>query len=163
MPNEHLKINDKILKLMKKTITMNPIIHLSVVDSIDVYNIKRNTPNIESKREYRICLGNLPLDHSVNKFAVKMRAYDVSYGLHTLAIKEISDKKARNWKEYKAIKPHLQDYKAYEECQILDTKQFINFCIENKITEKQLWYYLLDDTYSKSEEIIYTFYRKSVV
>lgn len=156
--NDSSKIPYKNLRRMKKNTKLKPIINLLFSDTIDVHSIKKHSPNVEAEREYRVCLGNLPNDKGVNKFAVKMRDFDVSIGLNQISIKEIPLSKMKRWKDYKAIQFHLRDYKPYEECQILEINKFIDFCEKNNITEKQLWYYLLDDTYSKSKEIIYTFY-----
>jgi len=143
---------------MKRVITLKPTINLSISDMIDIHTITKHSPYVEANREYRVCLGNLILDHGVNKFAVKMRDFDVSTGINQISVKELPLSSMKKWKDYKAIQFHLKDYRPYEECQMLNIDNFISFCEQYNITEKQIWYYLLDDTYSKSEEIIYTFY-----
>jgi hypothetical protein len=87
-----------------------------------------------------------------------MKDFDISSGVQQLSIKEISLLKMKKWKDYKAIEPHIRDFKPYEEVSTLDINEFIDFCTVNNITEEKLWRLLLDDTYTKSEEIIKVFY-----
>lgn len=159
MVNEHLKIANKVLFKMLKTVKSNPTIILTVHDAIDVYNIKKNSPNIENERLYRICLCSPPNDKLINRFSIKMQDFDIHTGTHTLSIKEISRNTATKWKEFKSIKELMTGFNPHEEIKNLDIEEFIKFCKENNITEEMLWQLLLDDTYSKSEEILKVFYQ----
>lgn len=158
MTNEHLKINRKFLFKMLKTVKSNPTITISVLDAIDVYNIKKHSPHVEDERLYRVCLCSLPNDKLINRFGIQMKDFDIHIGTHTLSIKEIALTKMKKWKEYKAIKEHIGDFKPYEEVKNLEIKKFIDFCKDNNITEEMIWQLLLDDTYSKSEELLKVFY-----
>lgn len=155
---DSLRISNKILNKMKRVITLKPSITLSVLDVLDVYNIKKHSPNIEEERLHRILLCSLPQDHLVNKFSVKTDSYNISVGTHKICIKEIPLSNMKKWKEYKSTKGIIVDYRPHQEVTSLDVTQFIDFCSENNITEERLWHLLLDDTYSKSEEIIKVFY-----
>jgi hypothetical protein len=153
-----IKIPNKTLFKLKTAIKMHPHITVSVHDIIDAYRIKTNSPNVSDERLFRTCLSSLPNDHLVNKFAIKMRDFDISLGTHKLCIKKVTDKQMEKWREYKSLAPHYKDFKPYEEVSALDIKTFVEFCQTHNITPEQLWQFLLDNTYSKSEEIMYTFY-----
>ena len=158
MIDNPLRIGRKILYKMKKVIKIKPTIALSVIDALDVYNLKKSSPFTQDERKYRVCLSHLPNDKLVNRFAVKMKDFDIHIGTNIISIKEITLLKMKKWKDYKAIQHHLKDFKPYEEVTAIDINQFIKFCQDNLITEEMLWQLLLDDTYSKSEEILFCFY-----
>lgn len=156
--SDSLMISSKVLYKMVKEITIKPVINLTVHDVLDVYNIKKCSPEVEEERLHRILLCSLPNDHLVNRFAVKTDNYNLSMGTHQLSVKEVSNNRMKKWKEYKSTKEVIKDFRPHEEITSIDIKKFVDFCESNNITEKQLWYMLLDDTYSKSEEIIKAFY-----
>ena len=158
MVRDELKISSKILYKLTKNITMKPVMNLSIIDVIDSYTIKKNSPHLEDQRDYRVCLAHLPNDHLVNKFAIKMKNFDINTGVHNIAIKETNTSKVKKWSGYKAIEPHLKDFKYHEEVSAIDIKDFVKFCKDNNITEREIWTYILDNTYSKSNELLYTFY-----
>ena len=158
MSNDSLQIPNKILFKMKREIKLKPVINLSVHDVLDVYNIKKSSPEVQDEKLHRILLCSLPNDHLINRISVKTENYNTSMGTYQLSIKKISDDKMIKWKEYKATKDIIKDFKPHEEITSIDINKFIDFCETNNITEKQLWHLLLDDTYSKSEEIIKSFY-----
>lgn len=158
MPLEVESIPKKILYKIKKLIKKLPTMDMHILDILDSYEIQKNSPHISNEKLYRVSLACLPNDKLVNKFAIKMRGFDISTGFHNLAIKEIPLSKMKRWSNYKVIERHLRDFKPYEEVAGLDIREFVKFCKEYEITERQIWYTLLDDTFSKSEEIIYTFY-----
>lgn len=137
---------------------MKPLANLMVHDIIDVYNIKKNTPNIKEKRLYRVAMCSFENDKLINRIAIKMKDFDIFTGQQQLCVKEVPFATTKNWSDYKLIQPFVKDFKPHEETTALDLKEFIKFCKENKITEKMLWQILLDDTYSKSEELLSIFY-----
>jgi len=155
---ENLIINKKVLYKLKNSVNIKPTITLSTIDALDVYNLKKHSPNVKSERQYRVCMSHLPNDGLINRFAVKMKDFDINIGINTVSIKEVSLDKMKNWKEYKAIQSQVKGFLPYEEVTSMDINEFVKFCRENLITEEMLWTLLLDDTYSKSEEILLSFY-----